>query len=85
MAEQQSAGRELAKGAGWLAAHVVAIVVGLILMIAGMAMGVTVVLLPLGVPVGLAGLFILLWGFVGAPGSKEALTPSPGPRGRQGG
>jgi hypothetical protein len=47
--------------------HTVAIVLGLILMIAGLAMGVTMVLLPVGIPVGLGGLLLVLWGFYSAP------------------
>jgi hypothetical protein len=61
-AEHESAGRELAKGAGIFAVHVIAIVVGLVLMFAGIALGVTLVLLPVGIPVGIIGLFVFLWG-----------------------
>ncbi len=45
-----------------LLGHVGAIGVGVLLMIVGLAMGVTVMLLPLGVPVGLFGLGLFLWG-----------------------
>jgi uncharacterized membrane protein YccF (DUF307 family) len=41
--------------------HTLAIVVGFMLMIAGLAMGVTIVLLPVGIPVGLGGLLLVLW------------------------
>lgn len=54
--------------------HTVAIVAGLMLMIAGLAMGVTMVLLPLGIPVGLGGLLLFLWGLYSTP------VPSVGPK-----
>jgi hypothetical protein len=34
-------------------------------MLTGVAMGVSLVLLPLGIPLGLVGLFIFLWGLFG--------------------
>jgi hypothetical protein len=79
MAEYESAGRELAKGAGRLAVHVAAIVAGLILMVVGLAMGVSVVLLPFGIPLGLAGLLAFLWGLAGRSQEKGAAPPPPGP------
>ncbi len=45
-----------------LLGHVGAIVAGVLLMIVGLGMGVTVMLLPLGVPIGLLGLGLFLWG-----------------------
>src|SRR5437762_14157152 len=62
---RQSAGKELAKDASRLVGHSLAIAVGLGLMIAGIAMGVTLVMLPVGIPVGFAGLLVFLWGLVG--------------------
>ena len=47
------------------AAHVAAIVVGAIMMVAGVGMGVTMILIPVGVPLGLVGLGIFFWGFWG--------------------
>jgi hypothetical protein len=41
-------------------------------------MGVSVVLLPFGIPVGLAGLLAILWGIYGGSGDKDAPTQSPG-------
>jgi hypothetical protein len=49
-------------GSGRFLGHVAAIVAGLVLMFAGLAMGVTMVMLPVGIPLGLAGLLLLLWG-----------------------
>ena len=45
-----------------LLGHAGAIVAGALLMILGLGMGVTVMLLPLGVPLGLFGLGLFLWG-----------------------
>ena len=42
--------------------HTLAIVLGVILMLAGLGMGVTMVLLPNGLPVGLAGVLLVLAG-----------------------
>jgi hypothetical protein len=47
------------------AAHVAATIVGAALMVAGLGMGVTVILLPVGVPLGLVGLGAFLWGVWG--------------------
>lgn len=66
-----SAGKALAKGAGLFVGHVLAIVVGVVLMLAGVAMGVTMVMLPLGIPLGLIGLGIFLWGLFSGPQGKE--------------
>lgn len=78
MVGHETAGRELARGLGRLSIHVVALVVGLILMVVGLAMGVSVVMLPVGIPLGLVGLLIFLWGFFGRSGSKQDITRSPG-------
>jgi hypothetical protein len=75
MAGHESGGRELVKGVGLLAGHAVAVVVGLILMVAGIALGVGLVTLPLAIPVGLAGFFIVLWGLFGG---SEPVKPPPG-------
>lgn len=62
MAVNNHGGKEVAEGAGVVLGHILAIVAGLVLMIAGLAMGVTMVLLPIGIPVGLIGLGVFLWG-----------------------
>ena len=49
---------------GRLVGHIVALVVGFVLMIVGLGMGVTVVMLPFGVPIGLFGLGLFLWGLL---------------------
>jgi hypothetical protein len=45
-----------------VAFHLVAIVAGLVMMVLGLGLGVTMVLLPLGLVIGLAGLVVLVWG-----------------------
>lgn len=77
MTEDESTGRELAKGAGRFLGHLLAIVLGLVLMFVGAAMGVTMVLLPFGIPVGLAGLAVFLWGLFGWSREKEAGNEPP--------
>lgn len=73
MNAQHTDNRELAKGAGRLAVHALAIVLGLILSVTGLAMGVSIALLPIGIPVGLGGLALLFWGLFS--GSEEMKMP----------
>jgi hypothetical protein len=47
---------------GRVLGHIAAMVLGLIMMFAGLALGVTMVMLPVGLPLGLGGLLLLLWG-----------------------
>lgn len=42
-----------------------AVVAGVILMVTGLALGVTIVMLPVGLPVGIVGVLLFLWGLVG--------------------
>jgi hypothetical protein len=75
MSEQPSTGQEFARGTGRVIGHAVAIVIGLALMVAGVAMGVTILLLPLGIPLGLVGLGIFIWGLFGwARAEKTPVT-----------
>jgi hypothetical protein len=76
MVEHKSATREIAEGAGRFFVHSVSIVVGIILMIVGLAMGVSVVLLPLAIPLGFVGLLALLWGLFGSsPEQPTTINP----------
>ena len=77
MSERESAGRELAKGAGRILGHLAAIVVGVILMILGVALGVGLVTLPVAIPIGLAGLAVCGWGLFGW--SRETGFPATPP------
>lgn len=73
-----SAGHHVLETSERVAGHLLAIVVGFALMVLGVGLGVTIVLLPAGLLIGLAGLFLFLWGFfVAAPAPKsEAGRPS---------
>jgi hypothetical protein len=59
-----SSHRSLLRASERFFGHVAAIVAGFVLMIVGISLGVTIVLLPAGIPVGLAGLFLFLWGLM---------------------
>jgi hypothetical protein len=52
-----------------LAFHLVAIIAGLVMMVLGLGLGVTMVLLPIGLVLGLAGLGVLIWGLT--PGWRK--------------
>jgi hypothetical protein len=65
MAEHESVGREVVKGVGRLVGHLAAMIVGVILMVIGVAMGTSILMLPFGVPVGFVGLLTFLWGLSG--------------------
>jgi hypothetical protein len=52
-----------------IAFHSVAIIAGLVMMVLGLGLGVTMVLLPVGLPVGLAGLVVFIWGLT--PGMRR--------------
>lgn len=76
MNAQVTTGRELAKGAGRFALHALAIVLGVVLAVAGLAMGVSIALLPIGIPTGLGGLLLLMWGLFGGV-EEHKLPPYP--------
>ena len=57
------------KKADGVAFHLAAIVIGLAMMVLGLGLGVTMVLLPIGLPVGILGLGILIWGLT--PGLRR--------------
>ena len=59
--------QRLVSSGEWFLGHSAAIVLGLVLIFSGLAMGVSLVLLPLGIPVGLGGLLLFLWGTFAAP------------------
>jgi hypothetical protein len=49
-------------GVGWFVEHVAAVVVGLMLMILGLGLGVTMIMLPVGIVVGLIGVMLVVGG-----------------------
>jgi hypothetical protein len=76
MVENKPVGSALAKGAGRLAVHVLALVAGMVLMVVGLGMGVSVVMLPVGIPVGLFGVLLFLWGLSGHPEQQSPVPPA---------
>ncbi len=58
--EQQSEG---------IAFHLAALVAGLVMMVLGVGLSVTMVLLPIGLPLGIVGLGVLIWGLT--PGWRK--------------
>jgi hypothetical protein len=58
-----------------IAIHTLAVIVGLVLIITGLGLGVTMVGLPLGLPIGLAGVLACLWGLFGTVAQKPAAPP----------
>jgi len=77
VSEKPSMGRELAGEAGKFLGYMAAIVAGLVLMIVGAGMGVSLVLLPFGIPIGLLGFFVFLWGLFGRLEENNAQLPGP--------
>jgi hypothetical protein len=57
--------RHAAEAGGWVLGHAAAVVVGFGMMVAGLALGVTMVLLPVGLVIGLAGVLVFVWGVLG--------------------
>jgi hypothetical protein len=62
MKDTHASNRHLLETGERFLGHSIAAVAGLVLMMIGLGMGVTIVLLPIGLPVGLAGLGLLMWG-----------------------
>jgi hypothetical protein len=52
-----------------IAFHLAAIIAGLVMMVLGVGLSVTMVLLPIGIPLGLAGLGVFIWGLT--PGLRR--------------
>ena len=57
--------RGIADKAGRFIGHVAAVVVGFVLMVIGLGLGVTMVMLPVGLVIGLVGVLLFTWGLVG--------------------
>jgi uncharacterized membrane protein len=65
MQEEETSGHKIIKAGERIAGHVFAIIGGILLMIIGLALGVTMVLLPVGIPIGLVGVLLFVWGMFG--------------------
>lgn len=61
----ESAGEEISHAGARFFGRVGAVILGLILMVVGLGLGVTMVLLPLGIVLGLIGLLLFLAGLFG--------------------
>jgi hypothetical protein len=71
MNNAHASNRHLVETAERFLGHTIAVVVGFVLMIAGLGLGVTMVLLPIGLPLGLAGLLLCMWGLYWAAPTKQ--------------
>ncbi|HTQ39494.1 MAG TPA: hypothetical protein VMJ32_10725 [Pirellulales bacterium] len=58
---------EEVKGAGRFLGHSASVIAGLLLLLAALAMGVSLVLLPVGLFVGLVGFLLIVWGLSAKP------------------
>jgi hypothetical protein len=58
-----------------IAIHTLAVILGLVMVITGLGLSVTMVGLPLGLPIGLAGVLVSLWGLFGTIAQKPAAPP----------
>jgi hypothetical protein len=72
MKSTHASNHHLLKTSERILGHTIAVLVGLILMIVGLALGVTMVLLPIGIPVGLGGLLLFIWGLCFASPRTQA-------------
>ena len=75
----QSLSQELVKGTGRFVVHALALVVGMMFIFAGIAMGVTIAMLPIGIPLGFVGLFLFFWGLFGGGEGKVPSAQPPAP------
>jgi hypothetical protein len=75
--ESSTTGRQLARGAGLIVGHVAAVVFGAILILVGSAMGVSLVLLPAGIPLGLIGLACVIWGLFQWASNEDVAGKAP--------
>ena len=64
-------GRKWLEIAETILGHVAAVVLGFILMVVGLGLGVTMVMLPVGLVVGLLGAVMFVWGLLGHLGNDR--------------
>ena len=64
-------GRTWIEKAQLVLAHVAAVVIGFGLMVFGLGLGVTMVMLPVGLVVGVFGVGVFVWGLLGHLGKDE--------------
>jgi hypothetical protein len=66
---------QIAEAGSKIAIHTLAVIAGLVLVVTGLGLSVTMVGLPLGLPIGLAGVLVCLWGLFGTITQKPAVPP----------
>jgi hypothetical protein len=71
MKDIHASNHHLLESGGRFLAHSVAVLLGLVLVILGLGLGVTMVALPVGLPMGLAGLLLCVGGFYRGGPSKQ--------------
>ena len=59
---------QLVETGGKLATHMLAVIAGVILILIGLFLSIPMIGLPLGIPIGLAGVLVFLWGLFGTMG-----------------
>ena len=64
-------GRRWLQKAELILAHVAAVAVGFVLMVVGLGLGVTMIMLPIGLIVGLLGVVTFVWGLFGHLGKDD--------------
>ena len=66
-AEKHAAGqtRRLLEICGLVLGHMVAVAIGFVMMVVGLGLGVTMIMLPVGLVIGLVGVGIFVWGLLG--------------------
>lgn len=71
MNDGHTAGGHFAEKSERFIGHIIAMVLGFVMMVVGLSLGVTIVALPIGLAIGIAGLLLLLWGvYFGGSGKK---------------
>ena len=58
-------GRRLLEAGERILVHLAAVALGFVLMVVGLGLGVTMVMLPVGLVVGLLGALVFVWGLLG--------------------
>ena len=64
-------GRRWIEKAQLILARLAAVAVGFALMVVGLGLGVTMIMLPIGLPVGLIGVMLFVWGLAGHLGKDD--------------
>ena len=70
-AEPSGRGRALLNKAERILGHAAAVFLGFVLMVVGLGLGVTMIMLPVGLPIGLLGVLFFVWGLFGHLDSKR--------------